>query len=208
MLPLQAPSNGIDDLRIDRGRHHLPVAPLAEDRIGRYRHVVVMWAEQRVRLSERQGTVARPTVVARVGDHGRAQGIEFDVAVAVHQVVAAVHDAGFVAPFPECAGTVVGLIDVADVPSPERLQGPRDGACALRGEEQVHVVRHQHVGVHRTAFALGDLLQFPPVAEVVGFGEEAGLAIVATLHDMLGKAGEIDAKRAGHGEGLRGDAAG
>jgi len=65
------------------------------------------------------------------------------------------------------------------------------------------MVGHQHVGMHRTAFAQGGFAQQRAITEVVRLGEEAGLPVVAALHDMLRDAGEINAWRAGHGAGLR-----
>lgn len=54
------------------------------------------------------------------------------------------------------------------------------------------------------ALAQRQFAQVGAVAQVVGFGEEAGLAVVAPLDDVLRDAGEVQSGGAGHG-GRRGE---
>jgi hypothetical protein len=53
--------------------------------------------------------------------------------------------------------------------------------------------------MHRAAFTHGDLTQIAAIAEVVSVGEEAGLAIVAALDDVLRQSGNIKSGWAWHG---------
>ena len=161
------------------------------------------WHASHSLKAEGQCVVAGPAVVARMGDHCGAQWIEFDVAVAVHEVVAIADQARLVAAFPQRAAAVVRVVDVADIPPSERLQGARHGIGLLRREQQVDMVGHQYVGVHRAALAQCDLAQGRAIAEVVRLREEAGLAVIAALDDMLRDAGKVDASWARHGGGLR-----
>lgn len=157
-----------------------------------------MRVHQWIDIAVGQCMVAGPTILVRIGDHRGAQGIEFDMAVAVHDVVATVDRTGLVATFPQCAAAVIPVIDVADIAPAKRLQRARDGVRLLRGQQQVHMVGHQHVGMHRTAFAQGGFAQQRAITEVVRLDEEAGLAAVAALQDMLRDVGKINAWRAGH----------
>ena len=47
-------------------------------------------------------------------------------------------------------------------------------------------------------FATGDVAQVLQVADAVEVGEEAGLVVLATLHDVLRDSGQVDARLAGH----------
>ena len=62
----------------------------------------------------------------------------------------------------------------------------------------MHMVGHQDIRVHCDIMATGGLLQLHRMAGVVARREEAGLAIVAALHDVLGGTGKIGARLAGH----------
>ncbi len=61
------------------------------------------------------------------------------------------------------------------------------------------MVGDQHIGMHRAAFTHGDFTQIAAIAGVVSVGEEAGLAIVAALDDVLRHSGHIKSGRAWHG---------
>jgi len=56
--------------------------------------------------------------------------------------------------------------------------------------------------VHTAVLALCDVTQVLQVAGAIDICEEAGLSIIAALHDVLRKAGEVDAGLAGHGRVL------
>jgi hypothetical protein len=62
----------------------------------------------------------------------------------------------------------------------------------------MHVIRHQDVGMNRDVMAACRFLQLGEIAGVVRGLEEARLAIVAALDDVLGNAGEIRARVTRH----------
>ena len=172
VLALQVATDGLNVGRIGGGHDEIAVVALAGWRIVAECQVRGVGMDQRIGLAESERTVAGPAVVARIGHHRGAQGVQFDIAVAVHEVVAIVHHAGLVATLPQRAAAVVGVVDVADVAAAQRLQRARQRVWSFRGQQQVDVVRHQHVGVHRAAFAQRGLPQEGAVAEVVRLGEK------------------------------------
>ena len=63
----------------------------------------------------------------------------------------------------------------------------------------MHVMGHQHVGVHRAfGFPQRRLAQPVQVARVVVLGKETWLTIVTTLHDMQSNAIEVGAGATWH----------
>ena len=125
------------------------------------------------------GGVARPPVIGRRCHHSCAYGVQFDVSVAPQQVRFAVHEAGFVAPLPKYAGPAVAIIDEADIAPAKSLHDSSDMSAAGWCREQVDVIGHQHVGVHRAFFLGADLPQVVEVAQPVDVGKEARLPIIS-----------------------------
>lgn len=80
-----------------------------------------------------------------------------------------------------------------------KVAGDARGGRSARRHQQVHVVGHQYIGVHVAVAGQCDFAQVLQVALVVDSAEEAGLAVVATLDDMLGDAGQIDPRLPCHG---------
>ncbi len=70
-------------------------------------------------LSQSVPAIARPAVLARIGNHVGAHGIEFDVALAGEQVVLGLDQTGLVAAFPDAAAAAVAVIDVLGVAAAE-----------------------------------------------------------------------------------------
>jgi len=62
----------------------------------------------------------------------------------------------------------------------------------------MHVIGPQHIGVDGAAVLACDLAQILQVAQAIGVVEEAGLAVVAALDDVLGHTGQIDPGTSGH----------
>lgn len=62
---------------------------------------------------------AGPAVLLRKCDHGRAHGIELDIAIDGHQVALAIDQTRLEAPLPERAGAAVALVEGLDVALPE-----------------------------------------------------------------------------------------
>lgn len=63
----------------------------------------------------------------------------------------------------------------------------------------MHVIGHQGVGVQGAAFFVQCLASPMQVGVVVLFGEEAGLTVVPSLHDVQRDFINVDAGAAGHG---------
>ena len=156
MLPLQVAADGFDISGIHGVQDHLAVGLLSRDRICGQAQIVGMRGQQRIVFSACQCAVAGPAVVARIGDHRGAQRIEFDVAMAMHEVVTFADQACLVAAFPQRAAAVVRVVDVANIPPSKRLECAGQGIRLPRRQQQVYVVSHQDVGVHRAALAQGD----------------------------------------------------
>jgi hypothetical protein len=69
------------------------------------------------------------------------------------------------------------------------LHQQRGTVAALGREQQMHVIGHQHVGMHRAAETAREFAQMGQVEAVVLFGEEAHRTIVAPLDDVPGDPG-------------------
>lgn len=76
------------------------------------------------------------------------------------------------------------LVDVLDIALPEVLHQERCTGGFGGGEQQVHVIGHEHVRVDGAAEALREFAQVVPVEEVVFLGEEAHATVVAALDDV------------------------
>ena len=199
MLALQVAADGFDILRVDGCHHHRPVVALACSWIGGQIFVDWVRCQHGIVVAESECVMARPAVAAWIVDHRCAQWVEFDIAVALQEIVAIFDQTGFVAAFPQCPAAVVGVVEVADIASAQRLQSARDRAGSLRCEQQVDVIGHQHVSMYRAALAQCHFAQSGAIAEVVRVREETRLAVVAALHDVLGDAGKVGAERTWHG---------
>lgn len=175
------------------------VGGLATDVVPPQGEIQRMRRDEPVRLAEGVAAVAGPAVLAGVGDHVGAHGVEFDVALAGEKIVLGLDGTGLVAAFPEGAAALVVAVDVLDVAPAERLHeagGPVGGAGR---DEQMDVVGHEDVGVDDAAPVGSRFLEPVEVAVIVLLGEEAGLAIDASLDEVLRNSGKLDARAAGHG---------
>lgn len=159
-----------------------------------------MWLQQVGIAAMGGGVMAGPWIVGRVGHHPGAHRVELDVTHAGQQVIVIADQAGLVTAFPQGAGAKVTVIDVAHIAPPQALHQNTCCPAALRGKQQVHVVGHQYPGMQPALVLQAQLTQVLQVAMVVGGVEEAGLAIIAPLHDVLGNAGQVDTGLAGHGD--------
>lgn len=142
--------------------------------------------------------IAAPPVVCRVIDHVGAHRVEFDVALAGKQVGFGLDEGGFVAAVPQCAGAAVDGVDVLHVTPTDGDDEVGHGFCVLWREQQVYVVGHEGVGMQGEVFFAQGFAQPVQVSVVVFFCEEAGLAIVSSLHDVQRNGIEMDALAAGH----------
>src|SRR5690606_18964885 len=151
VLALERRADLPDFVRVQPGDDQRAVGGSACRVVGAERAVTRVGLDQRVGRAARVGGVARPRVIRRIGHHPGAHRVELDVPVAPQQVVVAVDQAGLVAAFPQGAGAAVAVVDVADVAPAEGLHEARQRRGLLRGQQQVHVVGHQHVRMHMAA---------------------------------------------------------
>ena len=82
------------------------------------------------------------------------------------------------------AAASVLAIGVLHVTPARRLHQARRRIIFCRGEQQMHVVGHQRIGVDGTAAIARRLFEPMEVALIVLLGEEAGLAVDAALDDV------------------------
>ncbi len=95
---------------------------------------------------------------------------------------------------PDRAVAAVRFGEVAGVAFGGRAHEARRAAFARRRDEQVHVVPHQRVGVHRAGAACGTLAQPFEVGEAVARAGKAGRE--RALHDVQGDAGFFGTRKA------------
>jgi len=81
----------------------------------------------------------------------------------------------------------------------QQLHQAPGGIRLMRRQQQMHMIRHQDVGMNRASGALRALLQLVEVISVVDIRKEAGLAVVAALDDVQSNAEKSDAGAARHG---------
>lgn len=92
-------------------------------------------------------TIAGPSIVTRRGDHTRTDRIELDITHAGEQIVITRDQASFVASFPKRAAFPVRMVHIHNVVTADMLDQSADGFGILRGDHQVDMIGHQHVGV-------------------------------------------------------------
>ena len=110
--------------------------------------------DQRVVPPQRVRAEARPAVLVRRRDQARAHRVQLDVAHAGEQVPPRLKRQRFDALLPERAAALMRLVGVARVALGKRAHQARGAFRPRRRQQQVHVVAHQHVGVHGAAEAL------------------------------------------------------
>src|SRR3546814_20957679 len=69
----------------------------------------------------------------------------------------------------------------------------------LRGHEEVAMIVHQDIGMQTAVRRRQRLPQALQVAQSIAIIQEAGQAVVATLHYVLRAVGPVEAGEAGHG---------
>jgi hypothetical protein len=106
-----------------------------------------MWADDRVGVALRIGPIAGPAILARMTYHSGAHGVQLDVAMTDHQICIAVDRRCAISPFPQGSGAAPRIVHVAHIATAERLHRARKAFGALRRQQQVDVVGHQHVGM-------------------------------------------------------------
>ena len=96
----------------------------------------------------------------------------------------------------------VGAVDILHVALTQVFHQQRGAIGLFRREQQVHVIGHKHIGMHSAAKALGNFSQEVQIEAVVFVAEKANGAVIPSLDDMPGDAGEAETGSAGHGKDL------
>lgn len=141
---------------------------------------------------------AGPGVSRRVVGHASADRIEVDVPVAAQDIAFAVDQAGLVSAFPQRSRTLVPSIELTDVLTPKLLHQSRGHAGIGWCHQEVNVIVHEHVGMKKATRVQQRVAEQMQITLPVGVIEKAGEAIVASLHDVLRNAGQIESRKSGH----------
>ena len=130
--------------------------------------------------------------------HAGSDGIEIDIAVAVQHIAFAVDQACLVAALPQCSGTPMTDIELADVAASEFLHQASNRADVGRRDQQMNVIVHQHISVQSAACIQQRFAQQGDIALSIVLVEKAGQAVVAALDDVLRNAGQVESWLSGH----------
>lgn len=98
----------------------------------------------------------------------------------------------------EGAAALLGPVHVLHMALPRMLHQQSRAVGALRREQQMHVVGHEAIGVHRAFERGSQLAHMRKVARLVIAGNEAGAAVVAALDDVDRHLGHGDAGMTRH----------
>src|SRR5688572_21935985 len=128
--------------------------------------------------------MAGPRKAGRVGHHARAHRIELDVAIAGHYVSAGLGNAGTEAAFPKRAGPIVPPVEIQDIGSAEVAHQQPTSLRTRRGDQEMHVVRHEAVSMHLALVLHRELPQGAEVSQVVAVMRKARVAVVSALNDV------------------------
>ena len=88
-------------------------------------------------------------------------------------------------PFPQCAGTAIAIVVVLNVAPPDHLHGFADAVFIVRCQQQMHVIRHQHISMQIAMVFLASRLQLFQIKPVIRFSAKYFRAVVASHNDML-----------------------
>ena len=98
---------------------------------------------------------------------------------------------------PQGAAALINVIHVSDVLSSKELNRATDGIAALRCQQQMHGVRHQHVCVDQAAMSISPFVQPRQVGKVLLVGKEDCLFVVTALRHMHRDIGHENARLSG-----------
>jgi hypothetical protein len=70
-----------------------------------------------------------------------------------------------------------------------------DLSARFAAHGDLHMVGHQHVGVEGAIVAQRGFTELLPVMQIVGIVGKAGVSVIATLHDVLRDARQVEATR-------------
>jgi hypothetical protein len=75
-------------------------------------------------------------------------------------------------------------IDVLHVVLPQALHQHGTTFVRLGGNQEMHVIRHQAVGMHCATGLRGKLIQEAQIGEMIRLREEAPSSVISALRDM------------------------
>src|SRR5690348_10766693 len=159
-----------------------------------------MRGDERVVLAERVRAMARPAVRRRVRGEPGAHRILLDVAHAREHLRPRVYGRGVVGFLPYRSLVAVLEREIAGVARGNRGHQARRPPLALRGEEEVHVVSHQGVGVDRAAGPRGAFAQHPEIGGAVSAAGKARAALVTALDHVKRTVSFFGTSEAHHGQ--------
>jgi len=130
----------------------------------------------------------------------RAHRILLDIAHAREQMPARVHGRGVVGFFPERFLLTVSRDEMLRVARRKCRHQARGTVGAHGRKQQVHVIAHQRIGVHRAVLALRAFAQRLEIGGAVWRAGKAGAALASALHDVQRGVGFFRAGKARHGK--------
>lgn len=152
-------------------------------------------------IALRIGPIARPGIIGRLRNQTGANRVGFDIVTDGEQRGLGINQRGAITPFPEGSGTLIAGIEILHIIAAHRLHQPADAVLQMRREQEMEVVRHQHVSMNLALKLFSGKAELFPDEPVILLLEQDLLSIVATLNDMLGIAGQDEAGKARHGVG-------
>ena len=145
----------------------------------------MIW-DHRIRVAPGLPAVTRPGICRWLRHHARPHRVTLDLTVARQEIRFRLHQTCPVAPFPSGARAVVRRVALLHIPTAYGLHDLGETVCLVRGHPQVHMIRHQHIGMHAAVIRRGSGVQTLPVHAVIVRVQADWLAIMPALDDMLG----------------------
>jgi hypothetical protein len=90
------------------------------------------------------------------------------------------------------------MVDVLDIALPKLLHETRASVAGSWSNKQVHVIRHQAIGMHRAIELGGKRLHKAQVRQVIGIRKETIVAVDSALNDVQRQTGNDTTRRTRH----------
>ncbi len=159
-----------------------------------------MWCDQLRFFALSVYAVAGPAVLTGVLHHSGPDGVHLNVSLTGKKVGFLLDNAGTESALPKGSASLISPVDILDIALPEPFH---QAACAVflfRGEQEVDMVCHEGIGMDSALCFFRIFLQPIKIKEIVFFGEEAGLPVIAALDDVERGARHYDSWSSWHGE--------
>src|SRR5262249_3131799 len=162
------------------------------------RQVEGMVRDDGIGLATRMPHITGPGIVPWVLHHVRPYRVELDIPHACQEVRLGLHQARPVAPFPQRPSALVCRINVVDIPTPNGLHDLGNTVRALWRHEQVDVIGHQDIRLHRSSVPRCGLMETRQIEAIIVLMKEDGLPIMPALDDVLRDPWQGIAGQSGH----------